>query len=144
MPPLWKDRLDYQRAQWTGPPLTSLTSTAGFAQDPNRGHIGIEARNCLSHALDGDLDIRPITAAIGASFDLDPPAPGSTAAYLRGNALETKDPTTDASATAGIVNVPPGVYTLTMRLGVGGPRIGSLRIAIRPGVWSNVAIFPSP
>ena len=144
MPPLASDRADYQRIQCTGALLQSLVGTAGYKLDPHRGHIGIEAHNCLSQSLVGMLDVRAVTLASGVAFEIDPSDATTVPVYLHGNAFETKDPKTDESGTAGVVNVIPGVHTLTMKLAATGQRIGSTSITIRPGVWSMIAFFPSP
>jgi protocatechuate 3,4-dioxygenase beta subunit len=112
--------------------LSALGASVGATLDPSRGVLAGTLTDC---------DNKP---AAGVVFDVEQ-ADEQTSSYYFQNGLPSVGRTaTDEGGTAGFVNVPAGLVTVTTKLERTNQRIGSRTLLVRPGTLTAFSLPPTP
>lgn len=80
----------------------------------------------------------------GVSFSTTATDPLMKLFYVINTSPSITETKTDALGRAGYVNMPPGLHTFTATFADTGKRIGSVRVLVRAGTATTVAVLPSP
>jgi len=84
------------------------------------------------------------TSLGNVSFSTTAVDPKMVAFYIINTSPSTTETKTDALGRAGYVNVPPGLHTFTATDADTKKRIGAVRVLVRAGTATTVAVLPSP
>jgi hypothetical protein len=114
--------------------LNTLVSSVGLSLDMTYGFLGVEAQDCVGAFADG------------ISFELDPPDPHASLAYVtpQGVSLTAGGSSAAGHGLAGFVNVTPGSYTVITRIAATGQVTGRLPVVVRAGAASAISDPPTP
>jgi hypothetical protein len=114
--------------------FVALEILTGVSDDPMRGAIALNARDCN------------FTPAGGVAFKADKADKATQSFYFVNGAPDTTAKATDAQAAiGGIVNLPAGLAVITGTLPDQGDKpIGNLTFIIRPGTLTAAFFMPPP
>lgn len=88
-----------------------------------------------------DCEQKPLA---GVSFTTSAQDPIMERFFIINTSPSKTDTQTDGLGRGGFVNVPPGLHTFTMEQVATKRRLGAVRILVRAGAATTVAILPSP
>ncbi len=112
----------------------AITAATGTSPDPMRGHVLLNAADCL------------FTPAPGVSFTLDSADSQTVSYYLIGGVPVTSAKATDASGIGAFLNVPttaPDRLVVASAFSSGADKsMGSLTFIVRPGTVTTSSLFP--
>lgn len=111
--------------------FTALGGALGGMLDDTHGAITFGVGHCLG-------------AAQGAAVAVTPTPMGATAFYNVSGLPDPRATATDMSGQGGLLNVPPGDYTLTGSRVSPMTRIGSVAVSVRGRFVTAVNVVPSP
>jgi hypothetical protein len=111
--------------------FNALGGALGGMLDDTRGAITFGVAHCLG-------------AASGAAVAVSPAATGSTAFYNVTGLPDPRAMATDMGGQGGLLNVPPGEYTLTASRVSPTTRIGAVPVTVRGRFVTAVTVVPSP
>ncbi|MEO6575545.1 MAG: hypothetical protein ABIP89_16975, partial [Polyangiaceae bacterium] len=109
-PPFWESVSSYWLAEWADSDFKAYTDGVGVAWDTAaHGSIIIEAHDCagLNAPYHGVMKL-----AEGLTFNVDTADAKTAVGYMKGLLVTANGPT-NAGGAAAIINVPPGVATVT-------------------------------
>jgi hypothetical protein len=115
--------------------FATLTMATGTMPDPSRGHVVVNAVDCV------------FGPAAGVSFAIDSADPKTVTYYLVGGVPVTTAKATDQSGIGAFVNLPT---TAPARLAVvsarsgaaSGKSMGSMTFIVRPGTLTTPSVYP--
>jgi hypothetical protein len=109
----------------------ALELITGVTDDPTRGHIALNARDCN------------FTPAGGVAFSSDKAdADSRTFYFINGNPDTSAKATDSQAAIGGIVNLKPGLVLVTGTLVAQQKKIGDLTFIVRPATMTTAFFLP--
>ncbi len=139
-PPFWENVSSYWLAEWADSDFKAYTDGVGVAWDTGgHGGIIIEAHDCtgLDAPYHGLMKL-----AEGLTFSVDTADAKTAVGYMKGLIVTASGPT-NAGGAAAIINVPPGVATVTGTLTATGQVIGTLKVPVRAGALTLMVFTPT-
>jgi hypothetical protein len=142
---LFSDRAYLDNFTTSGPALSTpmslddLSEHAGRPNDPTRGVVILEVRDCKDGAGDG-VSFDPVGDETPFYFDGALPARGLTSTTISNLLGAGREP----RAVGGFSNIKPGYVTFEGRLESTGDSVGRVTVQVRAGWFTYMRIYAGP